>query len=148
MITSCNRTQFRRLVGLAISCGCLVFLLPSCATNPGVSHEQPDIDKLPAVAKQAPTVYQESIERMHRVAFETMLSMNCTIAVESPAYVKGRLPTGEFVEIILKPVREKETHLWVNTARTFVGGAWQANRNREVLNVINRQLDRDRMLNP
>jgi len=120
----------------------MALLMAGCATGRQSASRPADIDTARVVAKTPPTVFRQPLSLMHAVVLEAMESMGCRLSLDTTSHLKGRLPTGEIVDVFLKSAGEPETQLWVDTTKTFVGGAWQTSRNQEVLNSIRHALDR------
>ena len=129
-------------VGLAWLGGALALLLAGCATGHGLPSRQAGISAGPVATAARPAVFPQPMALMHQVVSDAIETMNCLVLLDTPDHLKARLRTGEIIEVFMKAAGEKETHLWVDTTQTFVGGAYQTNRNQEVLNAIKHALDR------
>ncbi len=142
MTTPCNGSRPGVLVALAWLGGALALLLAGCATGPGFSSQQAGSGASPVATAARPAVFPQPMVLMHKVVLDAMETMNCPVFLNTQSHLKGRLRTGEMIEVFLESAGEKETRLWVNTRQSFVGGAYQTNRNQEVLNAIRHALDR------
>ena len=110
----------------------LVFVICGCATS-----DVPNLEDN-SVFKKDPIVFDASITDVKKAVLEAATALNCRNLAETDAYYKGQLPFGEVVEIFLKPNGSGKTSAWVKSRKTYVGGAWQRDRETEVVQELKR----------
>lgn len=114
--------------------------LTGCASTAELSTTDPDLSKH-ALLKRPPTIsVTASVSQARRAALVALANLNCNMSVEGEHYLKGQLRVGEILEVILQPANSGGCQVWVDSRRTYVGGAWQKDRTQDFLREFNKAL--------
>lgn len=108
-------------------------LLLGCAAPAPLSTQDPDLTQHPLLARPPAETVTASASQARRAALVALANLNCTMSVEGGHYLKGQFRVGEIIEVILQPAKPGECQVWVDTHRTYVGGAWQKDRTQDFL---------------
>lgn len=125
--------NLRSFIQIGLVAVCLALGMSGCATS-GV----PDLERN-GVYKKEPVLFDATISQVKQATLEAVAALGCRKLAETDIYYKGQLPRGEVVEVFLKPGgADKKTSAWVKTRKTYVGGAWQRDREAEVIQELKR----------
>ena len=112
-----------------------------------------DILLQPDVKGKPPVVFQKGHEDVRQAGLRALVFVGCEIKTESPYFLCGRRPNkfglfigsgGETVKIFLYPKSETETHVWVDTDKSFVGLAGQQGWDKQVIEELTKLLNETR----
>jgi len=97
------------------------------------------------VKGKTPTVFNQGVDEVRKAALRSLTFVGCEIKTQQDYFLSGRRPNkfglfvgsgGETVNVYLYPQTDNETHVWVETHKSFVGIAGQQGWNKQVIDQM------------
>lgn len=132
-----------------------LLILAGCASAPpekqeSVSMTKEQILSRPDVKGRPPVVFAKNIDEVRQAGLRALTFVGCEIKTQEPLFLSGHRPSkvglfvgsgGETVNVLLYPQSETETHVWVETHKSFAGIAGQQGWNKQVLDEMTQLLN-------
>lgn len=149
--------QLKKSIQSVVS-GILVISLAGCASAPQEKQEKQakgsmtkeEILLRPDVKGHPPVVFAKNLDDVRQAGLRALTFVGCEIKTQEPLFLSGRRPNkiglfvgsgGETVNVFLYPESETETHVWVETHKSFVGLAGQQGWNTQVTEQMTQLLN-------
>lgn len=133
---------------LAASC----LWISGCASGPSgkTSMTKEEILMHPDVKNRPPQVYAKNVDEVRQAGLRALTFIGCEIKTQEPLFLSGRRPNkmglfvgsgGETVNVLLYPQSDTETHVWVETHKSFFGIAGQQGWNKQLADQMTELLN-------
>jgi hypothetical protein len=115
------------------------------ATQENASLTKEAVLSQPDVKGHPPVVFAKNVGEVQQAGVRALTFVGCEIKTQEPLFVSGHRPNkfglfvgsgGETVNVYLYPQSETETHVWVETHKSFVGLAGQQGWNKQVIDQM------------
>jgi hypothetical protein len=116
-------------------------------TSGGMTKEQ--ILSHPDVKGHPPVVFAKNLEEVRQAGLRSLTFVGCKLKTQQPLFLSGDRPHkfglfvgsgGETVNVFLYPESDTETHVWVETHKSFVGMVGQQGWNKQVIDQMTQLL--------
>ncbi len=149
--------QFKCTAAAVLVSSCV--WLSGCASTPPSGNQEISRDGSMTKEKiltqgdvkgHTPVVFAKSQDEVRQAAMRALTFVGCKIKIQQPYFLSGERPRkfglvvgsgGETVNVYLYPQSENETHIWVETHKSFVGLAGQQGWNKQVIDQMTELLN-------
>ncbi len=103
----------------------------------------------PDVKGHPPVVFAKNLEEVRQAGLRSLTFVGCKLKTQQPLFLSGDRPHkfglfvgsgGETVNVFLYPESDTETHVWVETHKSFVGMVGQQGWNKQVIDQMTQLL--------
>ncbi len=142
-----------KIVASLISVSAILMVLAGCASSPpnkrNTSLSKEQILQQSDVKGHPPVVFSKNLDEVRQAGLRALTFVGCEIKRQEALFLSGRRPSkfglfvgsgGETVKVFLYPESDNETHVWVDTDKSFVGIAGQQGWNKQVIEEMTKIL--------